>query len=97
LQFDNVRERSLEWIWTESSAFQRFRGEEWMQEPCRSCERRTEDFGGCRCQALLITGDAEATDPVCSLSPKRQLVLQSRIENAVTETQPEWAYRTNPE
>jgi PqqA peptide cyclase len=97
LQFDNVRERSLEWIWKESSAFQRFRGEEWMQEPCRSCERRAEDFGGCRCQALLITGAAEATDPVCSLAPKRQLVLQSRIENAVTETQPEWAYRANPE
>jgi len=93
LQFDNVRERSLEWIWMESSTFQRFRGEEWMQEPCRSCERRTEDFGGCRCQAFLITGDAEATDPVCSLAPKRQL-----IENVLASVrgQVAWDYRSDP-
>jgi len=55
LSFDNVRERSLEWIWRESDAFQKFRGESWMPEPCRSCDRRTEDFGGCRCQAFLLT------------------------------------------
>ena len=63
LRFENVRARSLEWIWYESDAFTRFRGEDWMPEPCRSCPRRAEDFGGCRCQAFLIAGDAAATDP----------------------------------
>src|SRR5581483_8115121 len=58
LKFDNVREHSLQWIWGESQAFQQFRGESWMQEPCRTCDRRIEDFGGCRCQALLLTGEA---------------------------------------
>lgn len=71
LQFDNVRARPLDWIWTESEAFNRFRGTEWMPEPCRSCEFREIDFGGCRCQAALIAGNAEATDPACSLSPYR--------------------------
>ncbi|PYX95419.1 MAG: hypothetical protein DMG71_09470 [Acidobacteria bacterium] len=74
LAFENVRDHSLEWLWRESSAFQRFRGEDWMPEPCRSCERRTEDFGGCRCQAFLLTGDANATDPACSLAPAHHLV-----------------------
>jgi pyrroloquinoline quinone biosynthesis protein E len=74
LRFDNVRERSLEWIWHESAAFQKFRGESWMQPPCRTCDRRTEDFGGCRCQAFLLTGDAAATDPVCSLAPTHQFI-----------------------
>jgi pyrroloquinoline quinone biosynthesis protein E len=74
LSFDNVREKTLEWIWRESSSFQRFRGETWMPEPCRSCDRRTEDFGGCRCQAFLLAGNAEATDPVCSLAPSHALI-----------------------
>ena len=69
LRFDSVRDYSLSWIWLESEAFNRFRGEEWMQEPCITCEFRKVDFGGCRCQAALLTGDAAATDPVCSLSP----------------------------
>jgi len=77
LAFDNVREKTLEWIWQESESFRRFRGEDWMPEPCRSCDRRAEDFGGCRCQALLLTGDASATDPACSLSPKHTLVEES--------------------
>jgi len=72
--FENVREKSLEWIWRESSSFQRFRGEDWMPEPCRSCDRRTEDFGGCRCQAFLLTGDATVTDPACSLAPAHSIV-----------------------
>jgi pyrroloquinoline quinone biosynthesis protein E len=71
LHFDNVREHSLSWIWTESEAFNRFRGTAWMPEPCRSCPRREIDFGGCRCQAFLLTGDAANTDPACSLSPYR--------------------------
>ena len=65
----SVREHSLAWIWGESALFQRFRGTDWMPEPCRSCDRRDLDFGGCRCQAFLLTGDAQAADPVCHLSP----------------------------
>ena len=89
LEFPNVRERTLRWIWDESPAFNRFRGENWMQEPCRSCERRGRDFGGCRCQAQLIAGDASATDPVCSLSAKRNLIE----ERLSASEQPEWVYR----
>lgn len=69
IDFPNVRERSIDWIWNESAAFNRFRGYDWMNEPCRSCPERTKDFGGCRCQAYMLTGDPENTDPVCSLSP----------------------------
>jgi pyrroloquinoline quinone biosynthesis protein E len=83
LTFENVREKSLEWIWQESSSFRKFRGEEWMPEPCRSCERRTEDFGGCRCQAFLLTGDAAVTDPACSLAPTHSLV-ESAVREANT-------------
>jgi len=74
LSFDNVRDRSLEWIWHQSSAFQAYRGDEWMREPCRSCPRKTVDFGGCRCQAFALTWAAENTDPVCTLSPNRGLI-----------------------
>jgi pyrroloquinoline quinone biosynthesis protein E len=74
LSFENVREKSLDWIWQESSSFRRFRGEDWMPEPCRSCEHRTEDFGGCRCQAFLLAGDATVTDPACSLAPAHSIV-----------------------
>jgi pyrroloquinoline quinone biosynthesis protein E len=80
LEFENVKDKSLQWIWQESSSFQRFRGEAWMPEPCRSCDRRTQDFGGCRCQALLLTGDPTVTDPACSLAPTHHL-----IETAVAE------------
>jgi PqqA peptide cyclase len=74
MSFENVRENTLQWIWQESSSFQKFRGERWMPEPCRSCERRTEDFGGCRCQAFLLAGDATVTDPACSLAPSHSIV-----------------------
>src|SRR5579863_3742546 len=74
LAFENVKERTLQWIWQESASFNRFRGEDWMPEPCRSCDRRAEDFGGCRCQAFLLAGDATATDPACSLAPTHALV-----------------------
>lgn len=76
LEFWKVREHSLSEIWRASPAFSAFRGTDWMQEPCRSCERREQDFGGCRCQAFLIAGDARATDPVCHLSPRHALVSQ---------------------
>jgi pyrroloquinoline quinone biosynthesis protein E len=72
LSFDNVQTRSLSWIWNQSDSFNRFRGTEWMPEPCRSCEFREVDFGGCRCQAALLTGNAANTDPVCGLSPEHQ-------------------------
>ncbi len=81
LEFDSVREHSLEWLWQESAAFQKFRGEAWMPEPCRSCDRRAEDFGGCRCQAFLLTGDAAATDPACSLSPQH-FVMEEALQVA---------------
>lgn len=74
LSFENVKSRSLREIWESSEAFQKFRGESWMQEPCKSCDRRTQDFGGCRCQAFLLASDAAATDPVCSLSSQRAKV-----------------------
>ncbi|MGH9500655.1 MAG: pyrroloquinoline quinone biosynthesis protein PqqE [Terriglobales bacterium] len=99
VQFDNVRQHSLEWIWRESPAFQRFRGEDWMPEPCRSCERRTEDFGGCRCQAFLLTGDAAATDPVCTLAPKHAVVeaaLQQIRPDPLPVVANSWVYRPNP-
>jgi pyrroloquinoline quinone biosynthesis protein E len=74
LSFENVKDHSLREIWERSAAFQKFRGEDWMQEPCKTCDRREQDFGGCRCQALLLAGDATATDPVCSLAPLRPKV-----------------------
>jgi pyrroloquinoline quinone biosynthesis protein E len=78
LGFDNVVSRSLHEIWTESEAFRAFRGEAWMQEPCRNCEHRANDFGGCRCQAYLLTGDARAADPACELSPHHARVVELR-------------------
>jgi pyrroloquinoline quinone biosynthesis protein E len=112
MHFDNVREHTLDWIWQSSEAFQKFRGEDWMPEPCRSCDRRTEDFGGCRCQAFLLTGDASATDPVCELAPLHHLIEDAVREDAVTGSAPEvtgapfhilqekmaefWTYRTDP-
>ncbi len=74
LTFENARDHSLEYIWNESSAFQAFRGDAWMREPCRSCPRKTVDFGGCRCQAFALTGNAANTDPVCTLSPDRGMI-----------------------
>jgi pyrroloquinoline quinone biosynthesis protein E len=68
LEFPNVKEASIESIWNDSDAFNRFRGFDWMEEPCRSCPEKTKDFGGCRCQAYMLTGNANAADPVCSKS-----------------------------
>jgi pyrroloquinoline quinone biosynthesis protein E len=73
----NVRENPLAWIWEESTVFQRFRGTDWMPDPCRSCDRREIDFGGCRCQAFQLTGDAARTDPVCHLSPDHEIVTEA--------------------
>jgi pyrroloquinoline quinone biosynthesis protein E len=74
LEFPRVTEHSIAWIWNESPAFNRFRGTGWMKEPCRSCPERDKDFGGCRCQAWLVTGNPASADPVCGLSPDRALI-----------------------
>jgi pyrroloquinoline quinone biosynthesis protein E len=67
----------MEHIWFESSGFTHFRGDAWMKEPCRSCPEKARDFGGCRCQAYLLTGDAANADPVCDLSPHHHLVTEA--------------------
>jgi pyrroloquinoline quinone biosynthesis protein E len=77
LEFPNVRNASIRSIWHESSGFNHFRGDAWMKEPCRSCPEKTKDFGGCRCQAYLLTGDAANADPVCELSPHHHLVTEA--------------------
>lgn len=74
----SVRERSLRWIWEESPLFTAYRGTGWMPDPCRTCVRRDQDHGGCRCQAFALTGDAARTDPACSLSPDHGLVTEAR-------------------
>jgi len=89
LQFWNVREHSLADIWANSPAFASFRGTAWMKEPCASCPRRDLDFGGCRCQAFALTGDASATDPVCHLAPDHARVA----ELAAVQTDAAYAYR----
>jgi pyrroloquinoline quinone biosynthesis protein E len=90
LAFENVKNRRLREIWEDSEAFQKFRGEAWMQEPCKTCDRRELDFGGCRCQAFLLAADAAATDPVCSLSPQRSKV--DAILNAINSVGAELVY-----
>lgn len=96
MTFENVRDHSLAEIWFESEAFQRFRGTTWMQEPCRTCplERQHLDFGGCRCQALALTGDAAATDPVCHLSPHHGMIVEQRISSAPEDEDAPLVYRT---
>ena len=74
LAFPNVRDHDLRWIWYDSPGFNAYRGDSWMKEPCRSCPEKVKDFGGCRCQAYMLTGDAANTDPVCGLSPLHHLV-----------------------
>src|SRR5437773_7900858 len=93
LTFENVRTRALDWIWRESESFNRFRGTEWMPEPCRSCPQREIDFGGCRCQAALLTGNAANTDPVCEFSPDRAVVDEVLGNAHSTEKHADWIYR----
>jgi len=97
LRFENVRTRALAWIWRESESFNRFRGTEWMPEPCQSCPQREIDFGGCRCQAALLTGNGANTDPVCDLSPNRPGVdAVLRDLNSSSDQIRDWSYRVNP-
>jgi pyrroloquinoline quinone biosynthesis protein E len=76
LAFESVRDHSIAWIWQNSDAFNRYRGTGWMPEPCRSCDYREIDFGGCRCQAFALTGDAASTDPACALSPAHERIFK---------------------
>jgi pyrroloquinoline quinone biosynthesis protein E len=97
MEFESVTEKSLSVIWQSSAAFEKYRGEEWMQEPCRSCDRKAIDGGGCRCQAFLLAGDASATDPVCSLSPLKKKIAAD-VVGLVAQEFPEdgqlpWNYR----
>jgi pyrroloquinoline quinone biosynthesis protein E len=92
LEFDNIKDKSLADIWLQGEAFQKYRGTEWMKEPCRSCPRKEIDYGGCRCQAFALTGDAANTDPACSLSPLHaQWAQVAEVESHTTP--PEFAYR----
>jgi pyrroloquinoline quinone biosynthesis protein E len=95
LRFENVAERSVAAIWNDSPAFNAFRGEGWMPEPCRSCDRRAVDFGGCRCQAFALAGDAALTDPACNLSPHHGTVAQARLR-AEVDVARELVYRRVP-
>jgi PqqA peptide cyclase len=88
LTLPNVRDRSVREIWYDSPAFNRFRGDAWMKEPCRSCPEKHKDFGGCRCQAYLLTGDADNADPVCDLSPHHGLVTAAVARAAGAATAP---------
>ncbi len=92
LSFDTVKDKPLAGIWYESEAFNRFRDFGWMKEPCRSCPRKEIDFGGCRCQAFALTGDAEATDPACSLSPHHGIMADLTGGSAVADPPP-FVYR----
>jgi len=91
LTFDSVKEKDLEWIWEESAAFNLYRGTDWMPEPCQSCDRREIDWGGCRCQAFALTGDAANTDPACEFSPQRS-VLEMPLRES-TSAAPDFIYR----
>lgn len=95
LVFWSVRQHSLADIWAQSPAFETFRGTAWMQQPCRSCEFRELDFGGCRCQALAIAGDAAATDPSCDLSPLHGRI-QALAHQEAAEQATDYAYRGRP-
>ena len=91
LQFDSVRDRPLDWIWEESAAFNLYRGTDWMPEPCQSCDRREIDWGGCRCQAFALTGNAANTDPACEFSPHRD-VLEMPLKES-NSAPPDFIYR----
>ena len=77
LELPNVQDHSIDWIWNDSPDFNKFRGLDWMKEPCRTCPEKEKDLGGCRCQAFMLTGDATNADPVCSKSPHHQSLVDT--------------------
>lgn len=80
LRFEHVTQRRLADIWHHSAGFNRFRGDDWLPDPCRTCERRVIDFGGCRCQTFHVMGDADMTDPACSLAPGHHHIESARTQ-----------------
>lgn len=96
IQFPNVRDAHLEEIWYGSQAFNQYRGDAWMKEPCRSCAEKDKDFGGCRCQAYMLTGDAANADPVCSKSPHHQVVLDAVAKAQATGATKKVIFRSDP-
>jgi pyrroloquinoline quinone biosynthesis protein E len=84
LEFWSVVERPFRECWEDAPGMNEFRGEGWLPEPCRSCDERTRDFGGCRCQAFQLTGDARVTDPACELAPQHDLVIAARERASAT-------------
>jgi pyrroloquinoline quinone biosynthesis protein E len=92
-EFWTVKDHGLAEIWAGSPAFNAFRGTDWMQEPCKSCSRKRVDFGGCRCQALALVGDARATDPVCHLSPHHERIRELAHATSVDTAEPAYRYR----
>ncbi len=94
LEFPNVKQMSLQQIWNDSAGFNYFRGDQWMKEPCLSCDEKEQDFGGCRCQAWLLTGDMHTADPVCAKSEDHQLILNTRaVAEQVVNNPAEFLYR----
>ncbi|HEY6880617.1 MAG TPA: pyrroloquinoline quinone biosynthesis protein PqqE [Polyangiales bacterium] len=91
LPHERVPARTLDWIWRESPAFRAFRGQDWMSDTCKTCDHKERDFGGCRCQAFMLTGDASATDPACTRSPQHDLVTLAR--KASVQPPPAFVYR----
>jgi pyrroloquinoline quinone biosynthesis protein E len=87
LSFPNARDHDMAWIWYDSPGFNAYRGDGWMKEPCRTCPEKVKDFGGCRCQAFMLTGDATLADPVCSLSPQHHIVTEA-VAKAQNPTKP---------
>lgn len=95
ISFPNVREQSLSRIWYESTGFNHFRGDAWMPEGCRSCPDKDRDFGGCRCQAYMLTGDASNADPVCGKSPYHQFIEQARAESEIDSSLEKLVFRNS--
>ena len=95
LEFQNIRDHALADIWNDSPAFNAYRGTDWLPDPCQSCERKEIDFGGCRCQALALAGDAGATDPICRKSPLHAQVTRALLDQPNDRTDA-FAYRVNP-
>ncbi len=98
LDCPNVNDHSIEEIWHDSKAFNFFRGDDWMQEPCRSCDEKEKDKGGCRCQAYIMTGDMHSTDPVCSKSPQHHLIdeaVQSARNSALSAEEKPLVFRNS--
>jgi pyrroloquinoline quinone biosynthesis protein E len=95
LEFWSVRDHSLAEIWRDAPAFRAFRGTDWMAEPCRSCDKRETDFGGCRCQALALLGDATATDPACHLSPRHEIMAAIAAAESASGGEPIYQYRAS--